>query len=268
MQWEDLTAPEFAKGVKKAQGVCVVPIGVIEKHGNHLPLGTDLFVAQHFATEAAKKEPVVIFPPYYLTQIHEARPQPGTIAVKGTLMMDLLYGVCGEIARNGLNKIILLNAHGGNGHLLPYFCQLALEEDRGYHLYLTNAWTNLREDPKAAKMFKDKYDGHGGENETSQIMVIRPELVKLQADHPQDGVPRKGISELKHIYNAIWWYAQQPHHYRGQGRLGSVEKGRVLVEKGVQQLVQIIRTVKKDKLVPKFTREFFKKSRSGQKTHA
>jgi len=259
MRWEDLTAPEFAKGVKKAQGVCVLPIGVIEKHGNHLPLGTDLFIARYFAEEAAKREPVILFPSYYLTQIHEAKPQPGTIAADGRLMIDLLFGVCEEISRNGLKKILLLNAHGGNGYLLPYFCQLALEKKMDYILYLTNTWSGEETDAKTAKLFKDKYDGHGGENETSQIMVIRPELVKLMADNPKEGVPQKGISSLKNIYNGIWWYAQQPHHYRGQGRLGSVAKGKIIVKKGVENLVKTIRMVKKDKLAPKFTKEFFRK---------
>jgi creatinine amidohydrolase len=261
MQWEDLTAPEFAKGVKKAQGVCILPVGVIEKHGNHLPLGTDLFIAQHFAQEAAKREPAIVFPPYYLSQIHEAKPQPGTIAVKNTLMMDLLFGVCDEISRNGLKKILICNGHGGNGYLLPYFCQLALEEQKDYTLYLTNAWSGTEDDPEILKICKDPYDGHGGENETSQIMSIRPELVKLDADNPKEGVPQKGIGELKNIYNGIWWYAQQPHHYRGQGKLGSVKKGNLIVEKGIQALVKTLKLVKKDKLAPKFTKEFFKKTK-------
>jgi len=259
MQWEDLTAPEFAKAVKKAKGVCVLPIGVIEKHGNHLPLGTDLFTARDLAKEAVKKEPAVIFPPYYLTQILEAKPQPGTIAVKGRLMLDLLGEVCSEISRNGLKKILLYNGHGGNNSLLPFFCQLALEEERDYTLYYMNVWSGTENDREIARISKDKYDGHAGESETSIMMTLRPGLVKLSADVPSQGRPQKGLEGLEPLQNAIWWYAQVPHHYRGQARLGTLQKGKVYKDKYVAALVRAIGLVKKDKRAAKFTRKFFSK---------
>jgi creatinine amidohydrolase len=52
---EELTSPQFAKAVELSGGVCIIPLGIIEKHGPHLPLGTDLFEAREAATAAAKK---------------------------------------------------------------------------------------------------------------------------------------------------------------------------------------------------------------------
>src|SRR5690554_4628985 len=123
MLWEELTAPEFEKAREKAKGVCVVPFGVIEKHGTHLPLGTDMIIARRVAEDLAKEEPVVLFPYYYFGQIFEARHVPGTIAVKPDLLFGLLDEVCDEIARNGFDKIVLLNSHGGNPMLIKYFMQ-------------------------------------------------------------------------------------------------------------------------------------------------
>ena len=117
MLWEELTAPEFAAAVKSA-GACIVPLGVIEKHGDHLPLGTDLINVRALAIKAAAIEPAIVFPPYYFGQICEARHQPGTLAFHGGFLLEALRGICAEIARNGLRKIILLNGHGGNIHLL------------------------------------------------------------------------------------------------------------------------------------------------------
>ena len=72
MQWENLTAPDFAGAVKDTQGVCVLPLACIERHGDHLPLGTDLFLGMEVARRAAEIEPAVVFPPFYFTQILEA----------------------------------------------------------------------------------------------------------------------------------------------------------------------------------------------------
>lgn len=65
MYWEELTADDFAEAVKST-GVCVIPMGVVEKHGNHLPLGTDMIIGRTIAEMAARLEPFVIFPYYYL----------------------------------------------------------------------------------------------------------------------------------------------------------------------------------------------------------
>ena len=108
MQWEKLSATEFAEAVRLAQGVCLLVLPCVEKHGEHLPLGTDLFLGMEIAQRAAEIEPAIVFPPFYFTQILEAKHQPGAIAVGGHLMLHLLEAVCDEIGRNGLRKIILL----------------------------------------------------------------------------------------------------------------------------------------------------------------
>ena len=110
MLWEELTSKEFADACEKVKGTCIVPFGVYEKHGNHLPLGTDVMVARKIAREVAKIEPAVVFPDYYFGQIAEARHVPGTIFIAPELLYGLLENVCREISRNGLKKIILLNS--------------------------------------------------------------------------------------------------------------------------------------------------------------
>ena len=79
-KWEELTAPDFVQAIHQSQGVCVLPFGIIEKHGPHLPLGTDLLDVRFAVTNAVKQEYAVVFPEYYFGQIFEARQQPGTLA--------------------------------------------------------------------------------------------------------------------------------------------------------------------------------------------
>ena len=83
-QWEELTAADFVTGIHQSQGVCLLPFGILEKHGPHLPLGTDLINARWVALHAAAEEYAVVFPPYYFGQIDEARHEPGTLAYSGT----------------------------------------------------------------------------------------------------------------------------------------------------------------------------------------
>ena len=89
MQWEHLTSADFASAVRDT-GVCVIAMGVVEKHSDHLPLGTDFLNGHKIACLASEKEPSVVFPPFYFGQIYEARCFPGTVTIKPTLLVDLI----------------------------------------------------------------------------------------------------------------------------------------------------------------------------------
>ena len=65
---EELTAPDYIKAVEKSSKTCILPIGVFEKHGPHLPLGTDLYASREYALRAAEKEYTVVFQPDYRSE--------------------------------------------------------------------------------------------------------------------------------------------------------------------------------------------------------
>ena len=121
MYWEELTGDQFPQAVAAAQGVCLLPLSCIERHAHHLPLGTDMYIGRELCRRAAEIEPALIFPDFIFTQILEARHCPGTIAIEPDLILRLLDNICREIARNGLTKIIIVNAHGGNNYLIHFF---------------------------------------------------------------------------------------------------------------------------------------------------
>jgi creatinine amidohydrolase len=131
-RWEELTAPDFRQAIQQAKGTCLLPFGILEKHGQHLPLGTDLLNVRYASLQATSQEYAVIFPEYYFGQIFEAKHEPGTIAYSMELQLRLLQETTDEMARNGCKKIIIVNGHGGNEHLLPYFAQGQLDKPRDY----------------------------------------------------------------------------------------------------------------------------------------
>src|SRR5256714_10334267 len=127
VHWEELTGPDFIKAIARAKSTCLLPFGILEKHGPHLPLGTDLLDVRHAALGAAEQEYAVVYPEYYFGQIFEARHEPGTVAYSPKIQLELLQETTDEMARNGCKKIIIVNGHGGNEHLLPFFAQSQLE---------------------------------------------------------------------------------------------------------------------------------------------
>src|SRR6202042_1401914 len=175
VHWEELTAADFREGIHRAQGTCLLPIGILEKHGPHLPLGTDLLDVRYATLHAAEKEYAVVFPEYYFGQISEARHEPGTIAYSRDLQLALLQETTDEMSRNGCKKIIIVNGHGGNESLLPYFAQSQLDKPRDYVIYIFDE----RTPPSGGPAKKSKIDMHAGESETAKMMVSRPDTVHL-----------------------------------------------------------------------------------------
>src|SRR5260370_40235957 len=99
-KWEELTAADFRDAIQKPKGTCLLPFGILEKHGAHLPLGTDLLNVRHASLQAAQQEYAVVFPPYYFGQIFEAKHEPGTVAYSMELQLKLLQETTEEMARN------------------------------------------------------------------------------------------------------------------------------------------------------------------------
>src|SRR6266516_4721609 len=108
VHWEELTAADFTRGIQQSHATCLLPFGILEKHGPHLPLGTDLLDVRYAALHAAEREYAVIFPEYYFGQIFEARHEPGTVAYSAHMQLDLLQETTDEMARNGCKKIIIV----------------------------------------------------------------------------------------------------------------------------------------------------------------
>src|SRR5215469_8716156 len=173
VRWEELTAGDFRDAIAKAQGTCLLPFGILEKHGPHLPLGTDLLNVRYVAEHAAQEEYAVVFPQYFAGQIFEARHKPGTIAYSPELQLTLLQETTDEMARNGCKKVVIVNGHGGNEHLLPYFAQSQLYKPHDYVVYVFDERSPQHGGPPK----KTKIDMHAGESETSKMMISHPELV-------------------------------------------------------------------------------------------
>ena len=256
---EELTSPQFVKAVELSGGVCVIPMGIIEKHGPHLPLGTDLFESREAATTAAKKEYAVVYPPYFVGQIFEARHQPGAVAYSNELMWKMLEETCNELSRNGLKKIVLVNGHGGNSSFLQYFCQSQLAVRKDYIVVLFQERTNPAYSKEIESLKKAKLDGHAGEEETAMMSYIRPDLVDVQAITSQSGADQKKLN-VPFGYTGIWWYAKYPNHYASDFAQPNKRLGELLILSWSDQIAELIKYLKNNNTIKELQDEFAKQA--------
>jgi creatinine amidohydrolase len=259
-KYEDITSPKFINAVEKSGGVCIIPLGIMEKHGPHLPLGTDMYESRQIAFRAAEKEYAVVFPPYYAGQIYEARHQPGTIAYSTELVWKLLEETCMELSRNGLRKIILLNGHGGNTSFLQYFCQSQLASRNDYIVVLFREGNDPVNGKEIAALKKAKLDGHAGEEETSMMYSINPGFVDMEALRKESGLDQDRLAGLPFAYAGIWWYAKYPNHFASDINTPDKRLGELLIESSAGQLAQLVKYLKTDNTIQQLQEEFQKRA--------
>jgi creatinine amidohydrolase len=251
VKWEELTSLDFLTAVGKSARTCVIPLGTIEKHGSYMPLGTDLIDVREIAIRAAKEEFTIIFRPFYFGQIYEVKQQPGTLAYSPQTVLTVLQETCDVIHRNGIEKIILVNGRGGNNSLLPYFCQMQLEKQKDYAVFLFRPEDSDEYQDKLNKMRQTDWDGHAGETETALMLAHRPDLVHLDRANGQSGKDQQRLNSLSFAYTAIWWCAQFPNHYAGDGSYGRVVMGNLIMENEADQMtIELHRQFSKDSKKP------------------
>jgi len=234
----------------------LLPFGILEKHGPQLPLGTDLLNVRYVSEHAAKQEYVVIFPQYFAGQIFEARHEPGTIAYSAEMQMKLLQETTDEMARNGCKKVVIVNGHGGNENLLPYFAQSQLERPHDYVVYVQ--WGH--EATKKVGAEKTGPDWHAGESETSNTLVSHPDLVHIDRAKNESGADQRRVKLPENVYTGIWWYARFPNHYSGDGSTATKEQGEADMQSWINTVVRAIRAIKADDESLKLQKEFYEKA--------
>lgn len=258
-RWDELTEGDWQRALDRSSQTCILPIGILEKHGPHAPIGSDLIHVREWASRATKKEYAVVFPDYFYGQIYEARHQPGTFALPSKLVLELLDETCTEIARNGFKKIVIINGHGGNPNLINFFIQTQLEKRRDYAVYFFQPGSDTAFQRKVNLLHKSNpaTDQHAGERETSTLLYLRPDLVKMDSAKNQSGENQKKLPLPSTLYTAIWWYANYPNHYAGEGAKATRELGELITEHTIESLVSALKTVKADTKTLQLQNEFF-----------
>jgi len=257
-RWDELTATDFPMALDRSSQTCILPFGILEKHGPHSPIGTDLIHVREWAARATKQEYAVVFPDYFYGQINEAKQQLGTFALPSRVIYDLLEATCDEIARNGFKKIVILNGHGGNPEFIRFFMQSFLNKRHNYVIYFYTPGT----DDDYAKQYRQMHksdmqtDQHAGESETSVLMYYRPDLMRMDRATTQSGADQKRLN-IPNLYTPIWWYASYPNHYAGEGDKATSEFGKFITDHEIASFIKALKEVKADDTTLKLQNEYY-----------
>jgi creatinine amidohydrolase len=244
----------------------------VEKHGLHLPLGTDNIHCTHIAIEASKLETVCVFPTFYFGDVPGGPAMPaGSISIPVKLEMEMLETLCDQIGRNGFEKIILFNGHGGNNPWLQNFVRAVKSKKRDYEVFLYYGGLTKPDKILAAIAEQGResfpaltdediavledwvnnggFDGHGGFGESAMVMGCYPELVRLDRCEAESGLSRH-ISDPLSEAGLKWgraWHVNFPNAYAGTPPTGLNQRiADVTVQLSAEKLAKALKLLKDD----------------------
>lgn len=240
--WKEIEA------LDKNSGVVILPIGAIEQHGPHLPVITDTLIVTHILELTMQRLPDEVrawaLPAINYGKSNEHIAFPGTITLTLQTLNALLHEVAASLKRAGFRRLALLNGHGGNVAILEATAR-DIRVATGLMCFCLQP-ALLVDAPFEITAQERRFGIHAGELETSMMLAIAPELVKLERavshfpSFPQSETPLFLFGAASTAWLSNDW---SPTGVFGDATLGTAEKGQVLIEAAVQRLVKLIQSI-------------------------
>lgn len=229
----EITMEEYRR--LASQRTFVLPVGILEEHGPHLPLGTDIFQVEAVVQDAAARTGSVILPTLNYGNCYSTRPFPGSISISFDTLRDLTKEILQELARHGVASVVIVSGHAGSGHMraLKQAGRRVIQEEPGLRVALLSEWDVLfgHSGETVEEVSIPEVDGHAGTMETARMQDLRPELVRSP---PPEHVPEDEGFELSATPEEA-----MPDGYIGDPSEASSEMGSVLNTLATDALVDL-----------------------------
>ena len=245
--WQDLTTGDFAS-VDAEAVVALLPVAAVEQHGPHLPLATDALINEGIVRRMLERLPaspaLLVLPPQTVGHSLEHTDFPGTLSADVETLLRLWLDVGRSVARAGVRKLVILNTHGGQRSLVD----IAALRLRAEHAMLA-VRANYFAFGAPGGLF-DKRELrlglHGGDAETSLMLHLRPDLVRIDALAEFTGLPQR-FAERHQMLGVekpvgFGWLSQDlhPEGVIGNAAGADADKGEEYLEFIVDALVRLI----------------------------
>lgn len=245
---QELSWPEVESRIRDSPLV-LVPIGSTEQHGRHLPLGVDVFIPVYAAEQVALKTGVLIAPPIWYGPAQWHMSFPGTITIQTSTLIALLRDVCRSLAFHGVKHVVLINGHtGGSNHVVMTFADDMQTENPDLRIWIVDVVVMAKSavlDVSEAPLL-----GHADEVETSQMLVVRPDLVHMEQAGESIDPPlasrylafgyRPTAEEIFYRWTPADWRKATSTGYIGSPKMASEQKGRAMLEALVDNLASFV----------------------------
>lgn len=245
--WASLAWTEFA-ALDADRTVVVLPVAAIEQHGPHLPLSVDATIARGVLAAALERigadTPVLVLPECPVGKSDEHLAFPGTLTLSTATLVALWTELGESVRRAGLRKLVIVNAHGGQGHVARIVAQ-DLRVRHGMLAVVANTY-GFGEPPGLFDAAETAHGIHGGAVETALMRALEPGSVREAAVDrfvPASVAHGERFRELRFHGNGGMGWATQDLHASGacgDARLGTVEAGRAVVEHAAGRLAVLL----------------------------
>ena len=232
--WENLRMPEF-EAWREQHRTVILPVGSVEEHGPHLPLGTDTFHALEVARRAAELRPVLVAPPLYYGLCRSTREHPGTVSISGNTVRALVTELGREFHRQGLCNLVIMSGHAGGTHMaaLVEAGETLLAELPDLKVAVVNLLDLFREVVAARpELVKTRGDSHAGEVETALMLAISPHLVEGTAMAEWPTFPKYLLvrDKRRHWPGGVW----------GDPACATAVQGEAILKAEAERLVEVL----------------------------
>jgi creatinine amidohydrolase len=236
MKIELATGKDFDSHDKK---IAILPVGSIERHGDFLPLGTDILVPLKLAEDVEKILSVDVYPPIPYGVSPYLAFAGGTISVESDIYKMYIENIVKEILRQGYRAIIILNGHGGNTNILTLICQdIVKDSDRDIKCVVIDWWRELGLE---ARRMIFKSPGHAGGDETSIMLYLYSKYVDKEYSNKTE--IKRLERPLPKYYSKKIYSVLYPHAYNGDPSEASKEKGKEWYDAVLNELIDIIKMI-------------------------
>jgi creatinine amidohydrolase len=248
--WHEMTTVDFSSS-DTAAWIAVLPVCAIEQHGPHLPVYTDTAIAEgHIAAVIRKLPanlPVAFLPTQAIGKSNEHIASPGTLTMSHETLTRAWLEIGDSVARAGVRKLVIVNSHGGNVPIID----IVARELRVKHsmLAVATSWSRFGQPKGLYSEWEGKFGIHGGDMETSVMLALRPDLVKMELAEKFHSAQERFEQRFKYLRghgtSQFGWMAQDlgPAGTVGDASIATVAKGQASLDHMSSAFVELLEDV-------------------------